>query len=316
MKGRWAGFHSSCPSRLPNSEFVTRSLLSSPFAPLSFPSVPFFARTSTHLPHVCDSILLFPLFEISLLDARREWWGRSMGAIAATPFIGDADTDLVKKKSKRHPSCEARPSASIHTHGQCACKKQGKGNGSSFAAAVSSALKGQGSTSSNSGAPMGRPKDVWKRDVEYVRRILELLMRLPLESLDFATMAVRDELKAMMKEQGKVMMSAAGLKELVGDKLYNLFQCAVGMHLFHETALFGSCISAFRAHSFSASRTASPHHALARHPVSRSLLRAPHLSLSSAFRSAPAFSVECIPSPSISTQSRMVECSQFLPVLS
>ncbi|KAJ7626463.1 hypothetical protein B0H17DRAFT_1024399 [Mycena rosella] len=121
-------------------------------------------------------------------------------------------------------------------------KGKGKGKGSSFVSAVSSALKGKGSSGgsgsgSSSVAPKGPPKDDWKHDDVYVRRTLELLMPPPLESSPSATMAVQRELKAMLKEQDKAMVSAGGLKELgwymppetVGD---NLFQWIVEMHSF------------------------------------------------------------------------------------
>ncbi|KAJ7127952.1 hypothetical protein C8R44DRAFT_979448 [Mycena epipterygia] len=115
---------------------------------------------------------------------------------------------------------------------------KGKGKGSSFVSAVSSALKDKGSSSS---APAkGPPKDDWKHNEEYVRRTVDLLMPPPFESSPSATMAVQRELKAMLKEQDKAMVSAGGLKELgwymppdlVGD---NLFQWIVELHSFDET---------------------------------------------------------------------------------
>ncbi|KAF7341925.1 UBIQUITIN-CONJUGAT-2 domain-containing protein [Mycena sanguinolenta] len=93
-------------------------------------------------------------------------------------------------------------------------KGTGKNKGSSFVAAVSSSLKGKGSTSGSSSAPKGPPKDDWKHDAEYVRRTVELFMPPPLDSSPSATMAVQRELKTMIKEQGKATTSASGLEEL------------------------------------------------------------------------------------------------------
>jgi ubiquitin-conjugating enzyme E2 Q len=123
---------------------------------------------------------------------------------------------------------------------------KGKSKGSSFVAVVSSALKGKGNavasgSGSGSSAPAkGPPKDDWKHNADYVRRTLELLMPPPLESSPSATMAVQRELKTMLKEQDKAMVSSGGLKELgwhmpqefMGD---NLFQWIVEMHSFDET---------------------------------------------------------------------------------
>ncbi|KAJ7187359.1 hypothetical protein C8R46DRAFT_880049 [Mycena filopes] len=88
--------------------------------------------------------------------------------------------------------------------------------------------------------PKGPPKDDWKHDEAYVQRTLEMMMSPPLDSTPSSTMAVQRELKAMLKEQDKAMVSAGGLKELgwymppdlVGD---NLFQWIVEMHSFDET---------------------------------------------------------------------------------
>lgn len=115
---------------------------------------------------------------------------------------------------------------------------KGKGKNSSFVSAVSSALKGK--KSSSSAPAKGPPKDDWKHNEEYVRRTVDLLMPPPFESSPSATMAVQRELKAMLKEQDKAIVSSGGLKELgwymppdlVGD---NLFQWIVELHSFDET---------------------------------------------------------------------------------
>ncbi|KAJ7463040.1 hypothetical protein FB451DRAFT_1095249 [Mycena latifolia] len=98
--------------------------------------------------------------------------------------------------------------------------------------------KGKGK--SKGSAPKGPPKDDWKHHEAYVRRTVELLMPPPIDSSPSATMAVQRELKAMLKEQDKAMVSPGGLKELgwymppdfMGD---NLFQWIVEMHSFDET---------------------------------------------------------------------------------
>ncbi|KAJ6489722.1 hypothetical protein DFH09DRAFT_1377449 [Mycena vulgaris] len=103
-------------------------------------------------------------------------------------------------------------------------KAKGLGKGASFVSAVSSAFKGKGaasgSGSGSSAPPKGPPKDDWKHNEDYVRRTREL--------------------RAMITEQDKAMVSAGGLKELgwyipqdlLGD---NLFQWIVEMHSFDET---------------------------------------------------------------------------------
>ncbi|KAJ7757963.1 hypothetical protein B0H16DRAFT_1314107 [Mycena metata] len=99
------------------------------------------------------------------------------------------------------------------------------------------AAKGKGK---GKGASLGPPKDDWKHDAAYVQRTVEMLMPPPLDSTPSSTMAVQRELKAMLKEQDKAMVSPGGLKELgwymppelVGD---NLFQWIVEMHSFDET---------------------------------------------------------------------------------
>ncbi|KAJ6550837.1 hypothetical protein DFH09DRAFT_1039150 [Mycena vulgaris] len=123
-------------------------------------------------------------------------------------------------------------------------KAKGLGKGASFVSAVSSAFKGKGaasgSGSGSSAPPKGPPKDDWKHNEDYVRRTVELLMPPPVDSSPSATMAVQRELRAMITEQDKAMVSAGGLKELgwyipqdlLGD---NLFQWIVEMHSFDET---------------------------------------------------------------------------------
>ncbi|KAJ7320981.1 hypothetical protein DFH08DRAFT_713280 [Mycena albidolilacea] len=99
------------------------------------------------------------------------------------------------------------------------------------------AAKGKGK---GSAPPKGPPKDDWKHNADYMRRTVELLMPPPIDSSPSATMAVQRELKAMLKEQEKALISAGGLKELgwympeefIGD---NLFQWIVEMHSFDET---------------------------------------------------------------------------------
>jgi ubiquitin-conjugating enzyme E2 Q len=62
----------------------------------------------------------------------------------------------------------------------------------------------------------------------------------PFESSPSATMAVQRELKTMLKEQDKAMMSPGGLKELgwympQESMIDSLFQWIVEMHSFDET---------------------------------------------------------------------------------
>ncbi|KAF7358472.1 UBIQUITIN-CONJUGAT-2 domain-containing protein [Mycena venus] len=101
--------------------------------------------------------------------------------------------------------------------------------------------RARGSSSAAGGSSSkGPPKDDWKRNADYVRRTIELLMPPPFESSPLATIAVQRELKTMRKEQDKAMTSPGGLKELgwympqefMGD---NLFPWIVEMHSFDET---------------------------------------------------------------------------------
>ncbi|KAJ7194306.1 hypothetical protein GGX14DRAFT_476496 [Mycena pura] len=116
-----------------------------------------------------------------------------------------------------------------------------KKKGSSFVSAVTSAFKGKGSAAagSSSAPAKGPPKDDWKHDAEYVRRAVSHLMPPPSEAALSASMAVKRELKAMMKEQEKAMTSSGGLKELgwyMPEEFMtdNFFQWIVEMHSFDE----------------------------------------------------------------------------------